>query len=220
MRRDKRGGPALILIDIQKGFADVGYWGGQRNNPDAEFRASELLAVWRENGFPIFHVQHCSAIPASPLHESKSGNQFHNLVIPATGETIIKKRVNSAFIGTDLKAHLDKAEITTLVIAGLTTDHCISTTTRMAGNLGYETYVVAAATATFDKKGIQGQIFPAELIHQTALASLDKEFATIITTDVIKQTTVFNPAQKIRMFNRAKRNSFRFQNDKLFHRHT
>jgi nicotinamidase-related amidase len=164
-------------------------------------------------------VQHCSTLPASPLHESKPGNQFNDLVIPAAGEPIIKKCVNSAFIGTDLKAQLDNAEITTLVIAGLTTDHCISTTTRMAGNLGYETYVVAAATATFDKKGIQGQIFPAELIHQTALASLDKEFATIITTDVIKQAPVFNPAKKIRMFNRAKRDSFLFQNDKLFHRH-
>jgi nicotinamidase-related amidase len=218
MRTDKRGGPALILIDIQKGFADSEYWGGQRNNPDAEFRAGELLSVWREHGFPVFHVQHCSTLPASPLHESNSGNQFHHLVIPAEGEPIIKKRVNSAFIGTDLQSQLDNAEITTLVIAGLTTDHCISTTTRMAGNLGYETYVVAAATATFDKKGIQGQIFPAELIHQTALASLDKEFATIITTDVIKQTTVFNPTKKIKMFNRAKRNPFLFQNDKLFHR--
>ena len=163
------------------------YWGGQRNNPDAELRASELLRFWRENGFPVFHVQHCSSIPTSPLHETHAGNQFNDLVTPAEGEPIIKKNVNSAFIGTDLQAQLDKAKITTLVIAGLTTDHCISTTTRMAGNLGYETFLVADATATFDKKGINGQIFPAELIHQTALASLDKEFATVITTDVIKQ---------------------------------
>ena len=220
MSINKPGGPALILIDIQKGFENIEYWGGQRNNPDAEFRASELLRVWRENGFPVFHVQHCSTIPTSPLHETHSGNQFNDLVTPAEGEPIIKKSVNSAFIGTDLQAQLDNAKITTLVIAGLTTDHCISTTTRMAGNLGYETFLVAAATATFNKKGIDGQIFPAELIHQTALASLDKEFATVITTDVIKQATVFNPAKKIKMFNRAKRNSFLVQHDKLIHRHS
>ena len=77
----------------------------------------------------------------------------------------------------------------------------------MAGNLGYETFLVAAAMATFDKKGINGQIFPAELIHQTALASLDKEFATVITTDVTKQTTIFNPAKKIKMITRARQNS-------------
>ena len=208
MSKSKPDGPALILIDIQKGFADIEYWGGQRNNPDAELRASELLKVWRDNGLPVFHVQHCSTIPTSPLHETHAGNQFNDLVTPAEGESIIQKNVNSAFIGTDLQSQLDNAKITTLVIAGLTTDHCISTTVRMAGNLGYETFLIAAATATFDKKGINGQIFPAELIHQTALASLDKEFATVITTDVTKQATVFNPAKKIQMISRAKRNSF------------
>jgi nicotinamidase-related amidase len=199
--------PALILIDIQKGFEDVEYWGGGRNNPDAELRASELLRLWRDNGFPIFHVQHCSTIPTSPLHETHAGNRFNDLVAPTEREPVIKKSVNSAFIGTDLQAQLDNAKITTLVIAGLTTDHCISTTARMAGNLGYETFLVAAATATFNKKGIDGQIFPAELIHQTALASLDKEFATVITTDVIKQATVYNPA-KLKRISREKRNSF------------
>jgi len=207
MSTSKPGGPALILVDIQKGFANIEYWGGQRNNPDAEFRASELLKVWRDSGLPVFHVQHCSTMLTSPLHETSAGNQFNDLVTPIEGEPVIKKSVNSAFIGTDLQAQLDQAKITTLVIAGLTTDHCISTTTRMAGNLGYETFLVAAATATFDKKGINGQIFPAELIHQTALASLHKEFATVITTDVTKQTMVFNPAKKIRMITRARQNT-------------
>jgi len=179
--------PALILIDIQKGFENPDYWGGQRNNPDAELRASELLKIWRENNLPIFHIKHCSTIPTSLLHETNAGNQFNDLVIPEQGETIIKKNVNSAFIGTDLQTQLDNAKITTLIIAGLTTDHCVSTTTRMAGNLGYETFLVADATATFNKKGLDGQNYPAELIHSTALASLHKEFAEIITTDFVKQ---------------------------------
>jgi nicotinamidase-related amidase len=121
------------------------------------------------------------------LHETNAGNEFNDLVTPAEGEPIIKKHVNNAFIGTDLQAQLDSADITTLVIVGLTTDHCISTTTRMAGNLGYETFLAADATATFNKKGLDGQNYPAELIHETALASLNKEFATIVTTDFIKQ---------------------------------
>ncbi len=179
--------PALILVDIQKGFEDIAYWGGQRNNPDAELRASELLSIWRDNGLPVFHVQHCSTTLTSPLHESHAGNQFSDFITPIKGEPVIKKNVNSAFIGTDLQAQLDNAMITTLVIVGLTTDHCISTTTRMAGNLGYETYLVADATATFNKKGIDGQNYPAELIHETALASLNNEFATVVNTDMIKQ---------------------------------
>ncbi len=180
--------PALILIDIQNGFQNVEYWGGQRNNPDAELRASELLKIWRSNSLPIFHVKHCSSIPTSPLHETHSGNQFNDAVFPAEGEPIIKKKANSAFIGTDLQAQLDSSKITTLVIAGLTTDHCVSTTVRMAGNLGYKTFLVANATATFNKKGIDGRNYPAELIHETALASLNEEFATIVTTDFIKQS--------------------------------
>ena len=188
MNIKKADRPALILVDIQKGFENVEYWGGQRNNPDAELRASELLQIWRDNGLPIFHIQHCSSIPSSPLHETNAGNQFNDLVAPREDEPVIKKNVNSAFIGTDLQMQLDHANITILIIAGLTTDHCISTTTRMAGNLGYETFLVADAAATFNKKGINGQNYPAGLIHETALASLSNEFATIVTADFIKQS--------------------------------
>lgn len=48
--------PALILIDIQKAFDNIDYWGGQRNNINAENNASELLAIWRANNLPIFHI--------------------------------------------------------------------------------------------------------------------------------------------------------------------
>lgn len=183
----KSDNPALVLVDIQKGFDDINYWGGQRNNPDAEKNAADILKLWRENNLPVFHIKHCSLIPVSPLNEANKGNEFQEIVRPAAGETIIKKQVNSAFIGTTLKEQLDNKKISKLVIAGLTTDHCISTTTRMAGNLGFDTFLVSDATATFNKKGPDGQNYPAELIHETALASLHEEFARIVTTDFIKQ---------------------------------
>lgn len=179
--------PALLLVDIQKGFDDIDYWGGQRNNPDAELKASELLCLWRGYQLPVFHIQHCSTNPISPLHETNAGNAFNELVMPLKGEAVIKKNVNSAFIGTNLQTLLNQDKITTVVLVGLTTDHCISTTTRMAGNLGYQTFLAADATATFNKKGVDGTNYPAELIHETALASLNEEFATVVTTDVIKQ---------------------------------
>jgi len=188
----KAARPALILVDIQQAFGDIEYWGGQRNNPDAELRASELLQLWREHGLPLFHIQHCSSILTSPLHETHPGNRFNEMVTPAEREPVIQKNVNSAFIGTDLQARLDDAKITTLVIVGLTTDHCVSTTTRMAGNLGYETFLVADATATFNKKGTNGQNYSAELIHETALASLNDEFATVVSSDFIKQSILAN----------------------------
>ncbi len=175
--------PALILIDIQKGFDDIAYWGGHRNNPQAEKNAGKLLQFWRKNHLPVFHIKHCSINPDSRLAEGKPGNEFHDLVKPLSGEIIIKKNVNSAFIGTDLQQQLDNNGIKTLVIAGLTTDHCISTSVRMAGNYGYETFVISDATATFDKSGPDGKKYTAEIIHETALASLHNEFATVFTTD-------------------------------------
>jgi len=178
----KQEKPALILIDIQKGFDDIEYWGGNRNNPEAEINAARLLSFWRQNNLPLFHIQHCSTNPNSRLSESNAGNEFKDIVKPNEGEPVIKKNVNSAFIGTDLKQQLDNSHIKKLVIVGLTTDHCVSTTTRMAGNYGYDTFLVSDATATFNKVGVEGQNFSAEIIHETALASLHKEFATVLKT--------------------------------------
>ena len=83
--------PALILVDIQKGFEDIAYWGGQRNNPEAEIRAGELLQLWRGHGLPVFHIRHCSSNTVSPLRETQPGNQFMDMVMPAEGEPVIKK---------------------------------------------------------------------------------------------------------------------------------
>lgn len=188
MGLSKTDQPALLLIDIQKGFEDLAYWGGERNNLDAEINAGILLNIWRANHLPIFHIKHCSTIPTSLLHELNKGNEFKEVVMPLIEEPVIKKNVNSAFIGTDLALQLINQKIKTLVIVGLTTDHCVSTTTRMAGNLGFETFVVSDATATFCKKGVEGQYFSADLIHETALASLQGEFATVVSTSFIKNT--------------------------------
>lgn len=175
--------PALVLIDIQKGFEDIEHWGGRRNNPRAEENAGILLSFWRQNHLPIFHVKHNSTDPNSKLAKGKPGNEIQDVVKPIDNEPVIEKNVNSAFIGTDLQQRLNNNSIKTLVVAGLTTNHCISTSVRMAGNLGYHTFVVADATAAFDTPGIDGKKFSAELIHETALASLHNEFAIAIETN-------------------------------------
>lgn len=131
--------PALLLIDVQQGFQDAAYWGGGRNNPQAEAVCARLLQYWREHGLPVFHVCHASTNPQSPLHPDNPGFAFAPGLAPRPEEAVITKQVNSAFIGTDLQARLDAAAIRALVIAGISTDHCVSTTTRMAANLGRAT---------------------------------------------------------------------------------
>ncbi|KQB42753.1 cysteine hydrolase family protein [Flavobacterium aquidurense] len=176
---------ALILIDVQKGFNEEDFWGGNRNNKDAETKMSQILEQWRKLKLPVFHIVHSSIHPDSKLHPSHPGFEIKDEVKPVTGEPVITKNVNSAFIGTDLKERLDILGIRKLVIAGLTTNHCVSTTTRMAGNLGFDVYLIADATATFDRIGINGEKYDSELVHQISLASLHKEFAEVIATQTL-----------------------------------
>lgn len=172
--------PALLLVDIQQGFEDVDYWGGARNNPRAEFTAGEVLAFWRQQQWPIYHVKHNSTNPASPLVKGKPGNAIHPAVAPRSEEPVYEKTVNSAFIGTPLESDLKQAGTTQVVVVGMTTNHCISSTVRMAANLGFKTFLVEDATATFDTVGLGGNRFTAQLMHDTTLASLHQEFAEIL----------------------------------------
>jgi nicotinamidase-related amidase len=171
---------ALILIDVQLAFNDP-VW-GQRNNPQAEANIAALLAKWRKEGRPLFHIQHSSRSPTGLFHVDQPGHPFKAEAQPLPGETVIIKNVNSAFIGTDLEQRLRADGIGTVVIAGITTDHCVSTTTRMAGNFGFDTYIVADACATFERRGLNGEHFTAEQMHATALASVHGEFATAVNT--------------------------------------
>ena len=171
---------ALIVIDVQQGFLDPRW--GRRNNPQAERNIAALLAVWRRAGRPLFHVQHGSRSGKGAFFPGTPGHAFKPEALPLEGETVIPKDVNSAFIGTNLEARLRAAGITTVVLCGLTTDHCVSTTARMAGNLGFTTLLVEDACATHERTGPDGSYFSAEQMHATALASLNGEFATVVCT--------------------------------------
>ncbi|KAI8585912.1 nicotinamidase-like amidase [Geranomyces variabilis] len=174
---------ALVLIDVQRGFAHPTHWGPARNNLDAEVKCGRLLQAFRTAGRTIFHIKHTSLDPASPLHPSSKGCEFCPEVTPLASEPVLTKTVNSAFITTDLEQRLRKAGVTHLVIAGLTTDHCVSTTTRMAGNLGFNVILVEDACATHAKTGPTGAKHSAEDIHEINITSLNNEFATVVTLD-------------------------------------
>lgn len=179
------GNAVLLLIDVQNGF-DSPYW-GKRNNPQAESNMAELLKRWRQTARPVVHVRHMSVEPQSPLRPGQPGNEFKEVVAPMAGERVEEKTVNSAFIGTGLEQYLRQNGYDTLVILGITTDHCVSTSTRMAGNLGFKTFVVADAAVAYDRTGFDGTHFAAERVHAYALASLHGEFATVVNTADVLQ---------------------------------
>ena len=172
--------PALLLVDIQKAFLEKDYPGLIRNNENAEFICGKILKKWRTLDLPIIHVRHSSTNPESKLHKSRPGFEFNDYVTPLENEMVLTKEVNSAFIGTNLENILIKSHIDTLVIVGMTTNHCISTTVRMSGNLGFDTYLISDSTACYNTKGMNGEIIPCNTIYNSALASLQEEFATVI----------------------------------------
>lgn len=185
------GATALLLIDLQAGFDDPSW--GPRNNPQAEDNIARMLAAWRETGRPVIHVHHTSTVPDGAFRASSTGHVPKPGTAPRPGEAVISKTVNSAFIGTSLEGDLRRAGIVGLVIVGLTTNHCVSTTARMAGNLGFETIVVSDATAAFDRPALQGAMRPAEDVHLAALSDLQHEFARIADTRAILAALASGP---------------------------
>jgi nicotinamidase-related amidase len=170
--------PTLIVIDVQRAFEDPAW--GERNNPDAERNIARAIEAWREKGAPLIHVRHESEGLFEPGSETA---EFKPEAQPRADEPVVTKNVNSAFIGTDLERRLRADGVDTVAIVGLTTDHCVSTTVRMAANLGFETWVLEDATATHARRAVDGELIPAETMHRTALASLNEEFAEVLGTD-------------------------------------
>ena len=178
-----RKNPALILVDVQKAFLEKDYPGINRNNHDAEFICGNILRKWRELKLPIVHVRHSSTNPDSKLHKSKPGFEFNDYVKPLDNEVVLTKKVNSAFIGTKLDNILYNMNIKTLVFVGMTTNHCISSSVRMSGNLGFKTYLISDSTACYDTMGMDGKMIDCNIIYESSIANLSKEFATIINSN-------------------------------------
>jgi nicotinamidase-related amidase len=171
----------LLIIDVQKAI-DESYHAadGPRNNVDAEEKIAQLLSVWRRHRWPIIHIRHDSTFPNSGYRPGQVGNEFKDQVAPLAGETVIAKRTNSAFIGTDLERGLREVGHEALVVCGVSTNNSVEATVRMAGNLGFETYVVADACFTFARRDFQGRLRTADEVHAMSLANLDNEYCAVL----------------------------------------
>lgn len=150
---------ALLVIDVPSDPRGA-LRGGERNNPTMEQNIVRLVQAWRASGRAVLEVAHESRWPGAPVHYS-------------------------AFVGTSLESELVRRGVGTLVLTGLATDRCVSTTARLAANLGFATYVVADATATFERLGPDGRRHAAAAVHAIALAELNGEFATIVDTAAV-----------------------------------
>ncbi|KAF3797595.1 putative isochorismatase family protein [Colletotrichum gloeosporioides] len=224
MRHASETPTAVLLVDIQEGFKHPTHWGSSRSTPSFEANVASILRAARERNsaiassqssetpISIIHVHHHSRSPTSALHPSHflEGSSTPSVsplqfAAPLNNETILVKNFNSSFVGTQLESILRSGGIRQLVVLGLTTDHCVSTTVRMAANLQvlgddggpdgngegvHGVILVRDAVAAYEKGG-----FDAETVHAVSLASLDREFAEVVsakdvTTKVIGDISV------------------------------
>jgi nicotinamidase-related amidase len=176
----------LLFIDVQVGVNVLQHWGGEtgrRNNPDAEDKMRSLLKSFRDSGNQVAFTRHDSREAASPLKLSlDTGRQIDGLEIEGN-DIVVTKDVNSGFIGTSLEVQLRRAGIRRLVVAGFFTNFCVETTVRMAGNMGFDTYLVEDACATTNRVGLDGVDHEPEVVHQMAVASMHGEFCSAISTE-------------------------------------
>ncbi len=174
---------ALLIIDFQKAI-DHPSW-GERNNWEAEKNVAALLRGWRVSGRPVYHIRHDSVESASHYRPGQPGHDFKPEAQPLADETVIGKRSNSAFIGTDLEARLRAAGQTQLVIAGVITNNCVEATVRMAGNLGFDAFLVEDACFTFGRKDWNGRFCTAAEVHAMSLANVDGEYCAVTRTAAV-----------------------------------
>jgi nicotinamidase-related amidase len=172
---------ALVVVDAQRGFDDPSW--GPRNNPDCDRNIAALVDAWAEVGWPLVYVRHASDEIDSPLRPDHPGHAFKPYLDEHTPDVLVTKSVNSSFHGEpDLAAWLRGQEIGSIVVAGITTNHCVETTVRVGGNLGFDVWLALDATHTFDRMGPDGTTMTADELTRATATSVHEEFATVVGT--------------------------------------
>ncbi|MBN2513452.1 MAG: cysteine hydrolase [Sedimentisphaerales bacterium] len=169
---------ALLLVDIQNDY----FPGGKMELVDAQrmaANAGQLLALCRQKGIPIIHIQHVSVRPGTLVfHYGTEGIHIHASVAPLPGETVIQKNYANSFRATSLHEQLQSLGVRELVICGAMSHMCIDTTVRAAFDLGYHCTVVEDACATRNLE-FNGVAVEAAKVHAAFMAALAYGFAKV-----------------------------------------
>lgn len=174
----KKDAIALIVIDMQRDFAEEGGFGASLGNDVSRVVAivpdvKRLIAGFRAAGLPVIHTMECHRPDLSDLPPAKRDRGSPKLRIgdegpmgriliagepgtailpelaPIAGEVVIEKPGKGAFYATPLGDILQEKGIAQLVFAGVTTEVCVQTTMREANDRGYECLLVEEATESY-----------------------------------------------------------------------
>lgn len=174
------GDAVLLVIDAQMEYTDEGALTLPGLAPAVD-NISKLLERGREGGAAVVHIAHEGS--AGRAFDPAKGGRIIDAVAPVESETVLTKGLPNAYAGTGLQNHLAGIGRPHLVICGFMTHMCVSSTARAALDLGYETTVVADATATRDlPSAVGGKAILADSLHEAALTALSDRFSAINTT--------------------------------------
>ena len=168
---------ALIMVDCQNTYRR-GIMQLTGVEP-AIGEARRLLEMARDLRIPIFHIQH-DAGAGSPYDINADIGAISAEVAPRAGEAVVVKNYPNSFVQTDLDAQLKALGVQNVVLAGFMTHMCIRSTAEGAFNLGYAPTVVASAAASRPLQGADGEVEPAQTVHQAALANIRDLFGVVV----------------------------------------
>lgn len=172
---------ALLVIDFQKEYFEGGKMPIPEGRPALD-QARQLIAFADRSGIKVFHIQHVGA-NGGPLFAADGASvAFHQDILPQPHQEQVRKTTASSFASTDLHARLQGQGIKTLIICGLMTHMCVSTTARDARPLGYQVIVAADACATRDIEAWDGGIVGHAELHRAALTEISDSFGEILRT--------------------------------------
>jgi nicotinamidase-related amidase len=142
--------------------------------------ASTVLAGFRDEEKPVYHIQHVSTRPGATFFlPGTEGMETHASVAPAEDEAVIQKNFPNSFRDTTLLDTLKGDGIEHLTICGAMSHMCIDATTRAAFDLGFSCTVVADACATRDLQ-FEGKAIPAADVHAAFMAALAVPYARVV----------------------------------------
>jgi nicotinamidase-related amidase len=171
---------ALLVIDMQQEMAARTLAGRDRANPDAEGHIASLIALFRARGLPVIHVHHDE--PGTPVALDQPGGAVMDCARPLPGETVFVKSASSAFSGTGLDAWLRRHGIGRIVLVGAVAAFCVTTTTRVASDLGLQVILPGDALVGFDIPAHDGGRISAATVLRVTLSLLGADFARLATT--------------------------------------
>ena len=195
---------AFIVVDMQNDFVAPG---APMELPTGRAMVPTLeraLACCRDHGIPVIYTAHVHRADGCDLGrfadaandrsdellgrgqalvDGTPGAALFPEIAPHDGEIVIKKHRYSAFYGTDLEIVLRGIGVTTVVVAGVSTDNCCHATARDALFRDFRVVVLADATASGDASDLGWGAMTAEEVHRASLIILAASTGDVVSTE-------------------------------------